>query len=82
MKVRIRERAYIASVVCISALDRAGIEYEIAVAPACQPRLDNTESERAATMVPILTADSRAGTETDNRGGPSHCRASGRDTGV
>lgn len=62
--------------VCISALDRARIEYEIAVAPACQPRLDNTESERA-TMLLILTTDSRAGTETDNRG-PSRAIAEHR----
>lgn len=48
--------------ICISVLGRARMEYGIAVAPACQPRLDNTE---CTTAVLMLMTDSRAGTETD-----------------
>lgn len=59
MKVRGREREHIRTWPDISALRHAGIEYEIAVAPACQSRLDNTELER------VLMTDSRTSIETD-----------------
>lgn len=66
MKVRGREREYHPS--DVSALRHAGMEYEIAVAPARQPRLDNTELAR----VLLLMTDSRTGIETDTE---SRCRA-------
>lgn len=63
MKVRGRARECVRTWSGISALRHARIEYEIAVALACQPRLDNTELER--TTVLILMTDSRTGIETD-----------------
>lgn len=47
MKVRVRKRAYIRDHgLHKRAALHARMEYEITVAPACQPRLDNTELER------------------------------------